>query len=171
VLFEGGAGETVRKKLIETTNFHTILRLPGGIFYKPGVKANVIFFENKPASPKRHTKEIWIYDYRTGIHHTLKQKPMKEEHLADFVKCYCPGELHKRKETFSEDNPNGRWRRFTVEEILERDNASLDITWIKTGTDISYISMSDILDEIHEKTKDISKATAKLEELLRGIRE
>lgn len=169
VLFEGNAGETVRKKLLETTNFHTILRLPTGIFYANGVKANVIFFENRPASPDRQTKEIWIYDYRTGIHHTLKQKPMREEDLADFIECYCPGELHKRRETYSESNPGGRWRKFDVEDILARDKTNLDITWIKTGEDISEVSLQELLSEIREKSDSIASTVAKLEELLKGI--
>ena len=171
VLFEGGAGETVRRKLLETTNLHTILRLPTGIFYAQGVKANVIFFDNKPASPNWQTKEVWIYDYRTGVHHTLKQRPMTEEHLRDFIECYKPGALHERVETYSEENPDGRWRRFTLEEILERDKASLDITWIKTGEDISEVQLSDLLAEIRDKSDRISDAVAKLEELLGGIEE
>jgi type I restriction enzyme M protein len=131
VLFEGGAGETIRKKLLETTDLHTILRLPTGIFYKPGVKANVIFFDKCPASPKTQTKEVWIYDFRTNIHFTLRQHPMTEADLEDFVSCYHPKNRHERTETYSKDNPEGRWRRFPVQEILERDKTSLDIFWIK----------------------------------------
>ena len=131
VLFEGGAGETVRQKLLQTTDLHTILRLPTGIFYKPGVKANVIFFDKKPASPERQTKEIWIYDFRTNIHFTLKQHPMSDDDLKDFISCYNPTNRYKRKETWSEKNPDGRWRRFSVEEVLKRDKTSLDIFWIK----------------------------------------
>jgi len=132
VLFEGGAGETVRKKLLETTDLHTILRLPTGIFYAQGVKANVIFFDNKPAGKDAWTKEIWIYDYRTNIHHTLKKNTLKIEDLKDFVTCYNPKNRHKRKETFNTDkNPDGRWRKFTIAEITSRDKTSLDITWIK----------------------------------------
>ena len=131
VLFEGGAGETVRQKLLQTTDLHTILRLPTGIFYKPGVKANVIFFDKKPASPERQTKEIWIYDFRTNIHFTLKQHPMSDDDLKDFISCYNPTNRYKRKETWSEKNPDGRWRRFSVDEILKRDKTSLDIFWIK----------------------------------------
>jgi type I restriction enzyme M protein len=101
VLFEGGAGETVRKKLIQNTDLHTILRLPTGIFYKPGVKANVIFFDNKPASKDPWTKEIWYYDYRTNIHHTLKKKTMTVEDLRDFIDCYNPQNRHERKATYS----------------------------------------------------------------------
>ena len=131
VLFEGGAGETVRQKLLQTTDLHTILRLPTGIFYKPGVKANVIFFDKKPASPKRQTKEVWIYDFRTNIHFTLKQNPMSDADLRDFVSCYNPANRHKRKETYSAKNPDGRWRKFSVDGILKRDKTSLDIFWIK----------------------------------------
>ena len=131
VLFEGGAGETVRQKLLQTTDLHTILRLPTGIFYKPGVKANVIFFDKKPASPARQTKEVWIYDFRTNIHFTLKQNPMSDADLRDFVSCYNPVNRHKRRETYSAKNPDGRWRKFSVDEILKRDKMSLDIFWIK----------------------------------------
>ena len=171
VLFEGGAGETVRRRLMETCDLHTILRLPTGIFYAQGVKANVIFFENRPASPERQTKEVWIYDYRTGIHHTLKQKPMREEDLHDFISCYNPGNRQQRQETFSEENPDGRWRRYSVEEILARDKASLDITWIKTGEDISEVKLSDLLSEMKEKSANITEALAQLEELIGGIEE
>jgi type I restriction enzyme M protein len=132
VLFEGGAGETVRKKLLETTELHTILRLPTGIFYAQGVKANVIFFDNKPASKTAWTKEIWVYDYRTNIHHTLKRNPLKFEDLKDFIERYNPPNRHKRKETFNaETNPEGRFRKFSYEEIIARDKTSLDISWIK----------------------------------------
>lgn len=131
VLFEGGAGETVRRKLLETTNLHTILRLPTGIFYKPGVKANVIFFDKRPASSERQTKEVWVYDFRTNVHFTLKQNPMKDQDLEDFVSCYHPENRYERSETWSEENPDGRWRKFNVEDILNRDKVSLDIFWIK----------------------------------------
>ena len=131
VLFEGGAGEVVRKKLLETTDLHTILRLPTGIFYKPGVKANVIFFDKRPASPERQTKEVWIYDFRTNVHFTLKQNPMTDRDLEDFIACYHPENRHERKETWSTDNPDGRWRRFGIDEIMARDKTSLDIFWIK----------------------------------------
>jgi type I restriction enzyme M protein len=131
VLFEGGAGETVRKKLLQNTDLHTILRLPTGIFYRPGVKANVIFFDNRPASKEPWTKEVWIYDFRTNVHFTLKKNPLKFEDLKDFIKCYNPENRYARKETWSEDNPDGRWRRFTYEEIIARDKTSLDIFWIK----------------------------------------
>lgn len=131
VLFEGGAGEIVRSKLLETTELHTILRLPTGIFYKPGVKANVLFFEKRPASAETQTKEIWYYDFRTNMHFTLKKNPMQESDLDDFVRCYNPNNRHQRTETWSEMNPDGRWRKFTIDEIKARDKLSLDIFWIK----------------------------------------
>ena len=131
VLFEGGAGETVRKKILETTNLHTILRLPTGIFYANGVKANVLFFDGKPASKNPWTKEIWVYDYRTNIHYTLKKNPLKYEDLQDFIDRYKDGNTAKREETWSLENPEGRWKKFTYEEIIARDKTSLDITWLK----------------------------------------
>ncbi|MBL3589573.1 MAG: SAM-dependent DNA methyltransferase [gamma proteobacterium endosymbiont of Lamellibrachia anaximandri] len=132
VLFEGGAGETVRKKLMETTELHTILRLPTGIFYANGVKANVLFFDNRPAQKNPWTKAVWIYDYRTNIHHTLKKKPMRLEHLQEFIKCFNPENRHKRKATWTEKrNPEGRWRKYNYKEIVARDKTSLDIFWLK----------------------------------------
>jgi type I restriction enzyme M protein len=131
VLFEGGAGERVREKLLETTDLHTILRLPTGIFYRPGVKANVLFFDNREASPEPWTRDVWIYDYRTNVHHTLKKKPMRYEDLQDFIACYRPLNRHERQETWSEDNAEGRWRRYTYEQIVARDKTSLDIFWLK----------------------------------------
>jgi len=131
VLFEGGAGETVRKKLLATTDLHTILRLPTGIFYKPGVKANVIFFDNRPASKTYQTKEVWIYDFRTNMHFTLKKNTLKFDDLKDFIACYNPTNRHKRKEIWSEKKLEGRWRKFSYDEIVARDKTSLDIFWLK----------------------------------------
>jgi type I restriction enzyme M protein len=147
VLFEGGAGETVRKELMKSTELHTILRLPTGIFYRPGVKANVLFFDNKPGARDPWTKEIWFYDYRTNIHHTLKKKTMTFEDLDDFIQCYNPSNRNERKETWSETNPDGRWRKFTYEEILERDKTNLDIFWLKDESlaDLDNLPDPDIL--------------------------
>jgi type I restriction enzyme M protein len=148
VLFEGGAGETVRKKLLETADLHTILRLPTGIFYANGVKANVLFWDGKPSSKDPWTKEVWIYDYRTNIHHTLKKNPLKLEDLKDFIECYNPTNRHKRKETFdASTNPEGRWRKFTYDEIMARDKTSLDITWLKDKSlaDLDNLPDPDVL--------------------------
>jgi len=108
VLFEGGAGEVIRRKLLQNTDLHTILRLPTGIFYAQGVKANVIFFDNRPASPDPQTSQVWFYDYRTNVHHTLKQKPLTHAHLEDFVQFYKPENRHTRTATWSDETPNGR---------------------------------------------------------------
>jgi len=142
VLFEGGAGETVRKKMLETTDLHTILRLPTGIFYKPGVKANVIFFDNHPASKNPWTKEVWIYDFRTNIHFTLKKNKMEFEDLQDFIKCYHPENRHLREET-------ERFRKLTYNEIISRDKTSLDIFWLKDKslTDLDNLPDPDVLVE------------------------
>ena len=152
VLFEGGAGETVRKKLLETTELHTILRLPTGIFYANGVKANVLFFDNHEASKEPWTKEIWFYDYRTNIHHTLKKKPLKFDDFAEFIDCYHPQNRHKRNELWNESsNPEGRWRKFTYEQVAARDKTSLDIFWLKDKSlaDLDNLPEPDILaDEI-----------------------
>ena len=147
VLFEGGAGEEVRKQLLKTTNLHTILRLPTGIFYAQGVKANVLFFTNKPASKDPWTKEIWFYDYRTNVHHTPKKSPMREEHLKEFVELYKGKNIEKREETWSEDNQDGRWKKYTYDEVIARDKTSLDIFWLrdKSLTDLENLPDPDIL--------------------------
>ena len=149
VLFEGGAGETIRRKLLHNTDLHTILRLPTGIFYAQGVKANVVFFDNCPASPDPQTSKVWYYDYRTNVHHTLKQKPMTYDHLRDFVECYNPMNRHVREETWNEDNPDGRWRAYSRQELLQRDKASLDVFWLKDAsmTDLENLPEPDVLAE------------------------
>lgn len=150
VLFEGGAGETIRKKLLENTTLHTILRLPTGIFYANGVKANVLFFDNQPASPNAWTKEVWFYDCRTNVHHTLKKKPMRFEDLEDFIVCYNPKNPSERKESWhAENNPEGRWRKYSYKELIARDKTSLDIFWLKDKslTDLDNLPEPDDLAE------------------------
>ncbi len=124
VLFEGGASETIRRELLKRCDVHTLFRLPTGIFYAQGVKANVLFFERKGASEDPWTRELWIYDLRTNQHFTLKTNPLKEEDLEDFVKCYKPGRRPRRKES-------DRFKRFSYDEIISRDKANLDIFWLK----------------------------------------
>lgn len=148
VLFEGGAGETIRRKLLETTDLHTILRLPTGIFYANGVKANVLFFDNREASPSPWTKEVWFYDYRTNVHHTLKKQPMRFNDLQDFIQNYHPQNRHVRKESWHpENNPEGRWRKYTYEELIARDKTSLDVFWLKDKslTDLDNLPEPEIL--------------------------
>jgi len=131
VLFEGGAGETVRRRLLQECDVHTLLRLPTGIFYAQGVKANVLFFDRKPASEAAWTKELWIYDLRTNMHFTLRTNPLQRADLDDFVRCYNPANRHERAVTWSPENPSGRWRSFSHEELIQRDKASLDIFWLR----------------------------------------
>lgn len=124
VLFEGGAGETVRRKLLHECDVHTLLRLPTGIFYAQGVKANVLFFDKKEGREKPWTEKLWIYDFRTNMHFTLKTNQLKFEDLEDFIRCYNPENRHRRKET-------ERFKCFTYDELVQRDKASLDIFWLK----------------------------------------
>jgi type I restriction enzyme M protein len=124
VLFEGGAGEQIRRKLLNDCDVHTLLRLPTGIFYAQGVKANVLFFDRKPASAKPWTTKLWIYDFRTNEHFTLKTNPLKRADLDDFVKGYNPANRNRRKET-------DRFKAFTYEDLIKRDKTSLDIFWLK----------------------------------------
>src|SRR3990170_1664849 len=127
VLFEGGAGETVRRKLLHECEVHTLLRLPPGIWYAPGVKANVLFFDRKPASETPWTRELWVYDLRTNQHFTLKQNPLRREHLQEFVEAFRPGERHLREES-------ERFRRFSYDDLIQRDKVSLDITWLRDAS-------------------------------------
>jgi len=131
VLFEGGAGETVRRKLLTECDVHTLLRLPTGVFYAQGVKANVLFFERRAGSEDVVTEGIWIYDLRTNMHFTLKQNPLDLADLEDFVRCYHPENRFERTATWSEEEPEGRWRHFSYEELLARDKVNLDIFWIR----------------------------------------
>jgi type I restriction enzyme M protein len=124
VLFEGGAGETVRRELLKQADVHTLLRLPTGIFYAQGVKANVLFFDRKPAQEKPWTKKLWIYDLRTNMHFTLKENTLERSDLDDFVACYNRKNRNGRKET-------ERFKSFSYEELTKRDKLNLDILWLK----------------------------------------
>lgn len=164
VLFEGNAGETIRKKLLSDFNLHTVLRLPTGIFYAQGVKANVLFF-----TKGQPTKEIWIYDYRTDVKHTLATNKLERHHLDDFVACY---NAEPRQQTFdAEKNPSGRWRCYPVHEILKRDKTSIDITWIKQGGEEDTRTLTELMADIKDKSQTISRAVAELEKLLANIEE
>jgi type I restriction enzyme M protein len=152
VLFEGGAGETIRKKMLDELNLHTILRLPTGIFYAQGVKANVLFFEKKKGIKSPATKEVWYYDYRTNIRHTPKKNPLKYEHLEDFVNCYNFESQSLRVETYHEkENPEGRWRKYSYDYLVSRDKTNLDIIWLKDENLIDLENLPEpetLIDEI-----------------------
>lgn len=157
VLFEGGAGETVRKKLLADYDLHTILRLPTGIFYAQGVRANVLFF-----SRGGKTSETWVYDYRTGVKHTLANNKLERRHLDDFVACYT-----QKKRTETE-----RWHRFAVEELVKRDKTNLDLKWLKEqADDDADVSLKELLADMEKYRDTINKSVTKLAALAKGIEE
>ena len=169
VLFEGGAGERIRKNLLQKCNVHTLLRLPTGIWYANGVKANVLFFDKKEGRPESWTDEIWVYDLRTNKHFTQKQSPITRKDFDEFVACYQPGALHKRKATWSEETPDGRWRCYDYEEIQKRDKLSLDLFWIKdrslTDTDslpAPDVIAAEIVDELEAALEQFAKISRRL---------
>ncbi len=166
VLFEGGAGETVRRKLLQECDVHTLLRLPTGIFYAQGVKANVLFFDRKTGGETAQTKRLWIYDLRTNTHFTLKQNPLTRADLDEFVACYKPENRHERTPTWSEETPDGRWRAYDYEELIARDKVNLDIFWLRDESleDTANLPDPDVLAE--EILEDLRAATEQLEEIL-----
>lgn len=161
VLTDQGATAKVREKLMKDYNLHTILRLPTGIFYANGVKTNVLFFDK--GEP---TKDIWVYDYRTGIKHTMATKPMTRADLDEFVSCYCTGHQQDRKQTYSDENPNGRWRCFKAEEVKKVD--TLDFKWLDLE-EKDERTVQEVLDDMQTESDGIAEAVAKLKELLGGV--
>ena len=171
VLFEGGAGETVRKRLLHECDVHTLLRLPTGIFYAQGVKANVLFFDRKPGREKPWTKTLWVYDFRTNMHFTLKTKRVVRSDLDEFVKCYKPGDRHTRKATWSEKKPEGRWRSYSYDELVARDKVSLDLFWLRDESleDSANLPDPDVLAE--EIAEDLRSALEQIESVLGDLAE
>jgi type I restriction enzyme M protein len=184
VLFEGGAGETIRRKLLHDCDVHTLLRLPTGLFYAQGVKANVLFFDKKPAAETPWTKKLWIYDLRTNMHFTLKTDPLKREDLDEFVQCYHPANRHDRKATWSAvaegpstgsgrtdsgTGPDGRWRAYDYEELINRDKASLDIFWLKNESlsDSDNLPAPEVI--VAEIVEDLEAALEQFREILADI--
>jgi type I restriction enzyme M protein len=163
VLFEGGAGETVRRRLLHECDVHTLLRLPTGIFYSQGVKANVLFFDRKPASATPWTKTLWIYDFRTNVHMTLRTNPLKRSDLDEFVQCYNPANRHDRVSTWSPDTPDGRWRPFTYDELTQRDKVNLDIFWLKDESLEDAANLADPDEIAAEIIEDLGAALEQFE--------
>lgn len=162
VLTQDGATKQVRDKLLKEYNLHTILKLPTGIFYAQGVQTNVLFFEK--GEP---TRDIWVYDYRTGIKHTLSNKPLNKSDLQDFIDCYGKGSLKDRKETYHpETNPNGRWKRFTRQEVLQKKD--LNFQWINLNQEDTR-SIDEILNEMAEQAGSITACVKELKEHLGAI--
>jgi len=166
VLFEGGAGETVRRRLLHECDVHTLLRLPTGIFYAQGVKANVLFFDKKPGQKSPWTTTLWVYDLRTNEHFTLKQNPMTRKSLDDFVACYRAGERQKRRATWTEKNPEGRFRAYPYDEILARDKVSLDLSWLRDESleDSANLPEPNVLAQ--EIADDLQAALAQIQDIL-----
>ena len=158
VLFEGGAGESVRRKLLDECDVHTLLRLPTGIFYAQGVKANVLFLDRKPAGEDHWTKDLWIYDLRTNRHFTPKTSPLSRADLDDFVACYHSDNRLERQET-------ERFRRFSYDELVKRDKANLDIFWLRDESmeDSATLPPPDVIAE--EILEDLRAALEQLEEI------
>jgi len=157
VLFEGGAGETIRRRLLNDFEVHTLLRLPTGIFYAQGVKANVLFFDKRPASDQPWTERLWVYDFRTNMHFTRKQNPLRREHLQDFVDCYLAGKPR------SERVETERFKVFTHHELIARDKANLDITWLRDESleDLDNLPAPDVI--AREIVEDLTAALAEFE--------
>jgi type I restriction enzyme M protein len=169
VLFEGGAGETVRRRLLEQCDVHTLLRLPTGIFYAQGVKANVLFFDRKPASATPWTSTLWIYDLRTNKNFTLKTNRLERPDLDEFVACYRPGNRHQRAPTWSSENPSGRWREFSYDELVQRDKVNLDIFWLRdesqddgAGLDDPDVIAAEMVEDLRAVLEELEAIAADL---------
>ena len=189
VLFEGGAGQTIRETLLKNYDVHTLLRLPTGIFYAQGVKANVLFFDAKPAREEPWTRTLWVYDFRTNVHFTLKNNPLRREHLDEFVACYfnitaeevaamrdprhptLPSLLTRlnRAATWSEANPDGRWRAFEYEELIQRDKVNLDIFWIKDKSLEDTENLPEPDDLAREIAEDLRTVMEQFEAIVEGL--
>lgn len=168
VLFADGIGEQIRKDLMNKCNLHTILRLPTGIFYAQGVQTNVLFF-TRGESDKNNTKDIWIYDMRSNMRSFGKRNPLTKADFEDFIKEYKGDHMGDREETWSEENPNGRWRKYSYEEIIQRDNTSLDLSWMTEESDTPDYSIGEMLDLMQEKSDVIADAVSQLQELLGDV--
>jgi type I restriction enzyme M protein len=172
VLFEGGAGEKIRRKLLQECEVHTLLRLPTGIFYAQGVKANVLFFDRKPGAKEPWTKKVWIYDLRTNKDFTLKTRRMARADLDEFVTCYHPANRNQRKATWDEKkHPDGRWRAFSYDEIVGRDKCSLDLFWLKDESleDSANLPEPHVLAE--EIADDLRSALEQIESVLADLQQ
>jgi len=171
VLFEGGAGETVRRRLLHECDVHTLLRLPTGIFYAQGVKANVLFFDRRPGSETPWTRTVWIYDLRTNKHFTMKERPMTRTDLDELVKCDRPGDRHNRVATWSEKTPDGRWRSYSYDELLARDKVSLDLFWLRDESleDAANLPEPHVL--AAEIADDLRAALEQIEDVLEDLRQ
>jgi type I restriction enzyme M protein len=159
VLFEGGAGEKIRRALLKLCDVHTLLRLPTGIWYATGVKANVLFFDKKASSKIAATKELWVYDLRSERNFSLRQNPIKPDDLADFVHCYHAENRSRRKES-------AHFRRFKYSDIVSRDKASLDLQWRQEGVSVEALTpqilMKEILSDLEEAMREFAAVESEI---------
>lgn len=170
VLFADGVGESIRRDLMNKCNLHTILRLPTGIFYAKGVQTNVLFF-TRGMTEKNNTKNIWVFDMRNNMRSFGKRNPLNQNDFTEFLECYKRDDMENRIETWSEKNPNGRWRKYSFEQIEKRDNASLDISWMEEESEEPDYTVAEMLELMQQKSDNIAEAVAKLQELLGEVKE
>lgn len=175
VLFESGKGEIIRRNLLDSCDVHTLLRLPTGLFYAQGVKANVLFFDKKTNHfrsdsnrAKPATKKLWIYDLRTNQAFTLKERPLGYEDLKDFITCYKPIDRNKRRSTWTKNSPAGKWRAYDYQELIERDKTNLDIFWLEDESFKETIEKPQVIAK--HILNDLHKAMAKIEQILVDVR-
>jgi type I restriction enzyme M protein len=170
VLFEGGAGEVVRRRLLDECDVHTLLRLPTGIFYAQGVKANVLFFDRSDSGKRPATNRLWVYDLRTNFHVTLKENPLQRSDLDEFVTCYKAEGRQGRRPTWAEKKPFGRWRSFTHDELTRRDKCSLDIAWLtdEGSSDATKLPSPSIL--AAEIVDELQAALSQLEDIAEDMK-
>lgn len=170
VLFDSGVGESIRRDLMNKTNLHTILRLPTGIFYAPGVQTNVLFF-TRGTTERDNTKDVWIYDMRNNMRSFGKRNPLNRKDFEEFIEVYKRDDMGNREETWSSENPNGRWRKYSIDQIQSRDNLSLDISWMEAESDTPDYTIVEMLELMQEKSDNIANAVARLQELLAEVEE
>ena len=169
VLFADGSGEQIRRDLMNKCNLHTILRLPSGIFYAQSVQTNVLFFD-RGITDQDNTREVWIYDMRHKMRTFGKRNPLNEKDFTEFEKLYCRDDRTKRKETYdAEKNPDGRWRKFTREELESRTNLSLDISWITEEDETDTRTIPELLAAMQEKSEEIARAVDVLKKELAEV--
>jgi len=171
VLFEGGAGEVLRRHFLKNYDVHTLLRLPPGIFYAHGIKTNVLFFDRKPLDDKPATKKLWIYDLRTNMHFTLRTKRLESSDLEEFVECYNPEKRQSRRATWSSKNPSGRWRAYDYDELTRRDKCNLDIFWLKDESQDSTSSNVDPSELATEIVEELQAAMMQISEIASDLSE
>ena len=169
VLFERGTGETIRRRLFETFNVHTLLRLPTGLFYAQGIKANVLFFDRPKAKEEPSAKRLWVYDLRTDMHFTLKTKRLQTSDLTEFIECFSPGAENDRRSTWTPRKPTGRWRSYSYDELGCRTEFNLDLTWLTSADSHSTISILPPDELARSIASDLRSALSEIEKMASSL--